>query len=182
MNTYFLTLLAAAFTLLLVSPALAQDATKPSNLDPGEVVKRWKEVGLTIEIPWRRSNFPDEDYTYISQARGHVGSTGSSGYKTEVECEMIGHTASKPHQVSVGLEVWNSNSEAAGLEIAVKAIRAIKGDTPDEEGVPDEVIEAFMSGSVMKHGDWEVADESTKKLKEFRVYYRPGTSDDSSGN
>lgn len=156
--------------------AIAQEPTQSKDVDPNEVVKRWKKIGLTVEIPWRRSNFPSDDYTYISQARGHVGTPGSYGFKTEVECELLGHTSSKSYQASVGLEVWNPKSEPAGLELAIKAIVAIGHD------VPDEVMKAFKSGSELSHGDWEVADQSTDKLNEIRVYYRPGSGDDKDGS
>lgn len=162
--------------IFLSTPALADDQVKSENVDPKEVVKQWKKIGLTVEIPWRRSNFPSDDYTYISQARGHVGSPGSSGFRTEVECEMLGHTSSKPHQISVGLEVWNTRSEDAGRNLAIKAIKAIGVE------VPNNIIDAFKSGRELTEDDWEVADESTNKLKEIRVYYRPASSDGKSGS
>lgn len=182
MRTQLIPLFMVVVIIMLSACGSPDDPTKSSGVDPNEVLMRWEKIGLTIDIPWKKSNFPSDAYTYIAQARAHVGSTGSSGFKTEIEGEILGHAASKAHTISVGLEIWNANSEATGVELAIKTIKSIFGDTADKKHVPEEVIEAFRSGQALTHGDWEVSDESTDKLKEIRVYYRPGSSGGESGS
>lgn len=166
MRAHSISLLIIFLTVAFSGSTLAESQAKDEHVNPNQVVNQWKRIGLAVEIPWRKSNFPSDDYTYISQARSHVGSTGSSGFKTEVEAEILGHTSSKPHQISVGIEVWNPQSEMIGRNLAVKAISAIGVD------VPNEVMKSFKSGKKYVKGDWEVANESTDKIKEIRVYYR----------
>lgn len=139
-----------------------------SNPDPSRLVARWKDVGFKVELPWRKSRSPGKDYTYIAQCRAHVGAPGPSGFKTEITCEILGRERSKAHTILVGLEIWNKDSERDGRFMVIKAIETIGVD------VPDEVIRAFVDAKEVSVGEWRVVDESTKKLKEIRVYYHPG--------
>lgn len=143
----------------------------PKQLDPTRIVKGWKQIGLKVEVPWRRSNYPTDDYTYISQCRGYVGPKGPSGFETEVTCELFGHRSTTAHQVMVGIELWNPRTATEGQALAIRAIEAIG------EEVPATVIEAFRDGRSMASGPWEVVNESSNTLKEILVYYRPTNSE-----
>ena len=152
------------------APATYEDSDEDAStqpLPPTVVVDRWRRIGLTVEIPWRQSQFPGPDYTYISQCRGWVGTEGKSLFKTEIECEILGHPPDKATQYSVGLELWNEEYASEGNELALKAVDQI-GVVP-----PEPVIEAFKNRQGIRHKNWEVQVDSSPKMFEITLYFRP---------
>lgn len=139
------------------------------NTEPYRLVQRWKAIGFQVDIPWKLSAAPGPDYSYISQCRGHVGQVGSTGNSTEITSEVLGHSPSDYHEIAIGIEFWNPESQEAGYRMAMLAVEQI-GVSP-----PDEVVDAFHSGTPVKLAEWEVANESTETIREIRLYYRPSS-------
>ena len=145
---------------LLVQRSVDQDQTnRDSRSHPEMLFERWGEMGIREETTWGRSNFPNEEYTYIGQSRAYFG-------LNEVCCEILSHNPDSADQILVGVELRTDDSEELTLRRAVEAIRVI------DRNVPEEVINAFLAGTEIQQGKWEVRDESTLGLTEIRLYYR----------
>ena len=147
------------------------DNPKPSNrqenlssilpedrIDPINLLQIWTNLGITNETPWRKSNYPGSDYTYIGISRKAIKSN-------EVTCEILSHSSDHSEQILIGVEIRDTQHAEDAFLLAGDAIKGIGVEAPVE------VLAAFNVAAPIKMEEWEVRDESTSSVKEIRLYF-----------